>query len=43
MKKYLTIKAVIEIDDDDNSINTFNDCLNDYDSIGRPIERLKNE
>lgn len=43
MKKYLTIKAVIEIDDDDNTINAFDDCLNDYDSIGRPIEGLKNE
>lgn len=40
-KKYLTISAVIEIDDEDNTINTFNDCLNDYDNIGRPINRLE--
>lgn len=43
MKKYLTIKAVIEIDDENNTINTFDDCLDDYDSIGRPINRLEDE
>lgn len=41
MKKYLTIKAAIEIDDKENTINTFDDCLNDYDNIGRPIDRLE--
>lgn len=41
MKKYLTVKATIEIDDEENNINTFDDCLNDYDNIGRPLAHLK--
>lgn len=41
MKKYFTITAVIEIDDENNTINTFEDCLADYDNIGRPINRLE--
>lgn len=41
MKKYLTVKATIEIDDEENNIDTFDDCLNDYDNIDRPLEHLK--
>lgn len=40
MKKYLTIKAVIEIDDENNTINDFKECLNDYDNIDRPLQHL---
>jgi len=42
MKKLLTITATIEVEStDDYPVNTYKDCLNDYDNIGRPINRLE--
>jgi len=42
MKKILTITASIEVEStDEYPVNNFNDCLNDYDNIGRPINHME--